>query len=104
MITQRRDLPIDQIAEFCRRWSIVEFALFGSILRDDFGLDSDIDVLVTFSPTTRPTLFDLVRMQAELERMLARKVDLVDRRSIERSENFIRRKHILEHAETLHVA
>jgi hypothetical protein len=49
-----------QIAEFCQRWQIIEFALFGSILRDDFRPDSDIDVLLTFSPDSRWSLFDWV--------------------------------------------
>jgi len=43
-------VPIDRIAEFCRRWKITELALFGSVLRDDFRPDSDVDVLVTFAP------------------------------------------------------
>ena len=56
------DIPKDKIEEFCQRWKITEFALFGSVLRDDFRPDSDIDVLVTFEPGAGHTLYDLVHM------------------------------------------
>ncbi|MDX2098302.1 MAG: nucleotidyltransferase family protein, partial [Leptolyngbyaceae cyanobacterium bins.59] len=68
-----------QIAEFCQRWQITEFALFGSVLRDDFRPDSDIDVLVTFSPDHRFTWDDWMNMQEEIEVLLNRKVDLVSK-------------------------
>ncbi len=99
-------IPIDRekIAEFCRRWKITEFALFGSVLRDDFRPDSDVDVLVTFAPDTRYTLFDLVHMQDELKQVFGREVDLVERKAVERSENYIRRKHILRSVEPVYVA
>jgi len=94
----------DRIADFCRRWKITEFALFGSVLRDDFDPESDVDVLVTFAEDARWSLFDLVGMQEELERLLGRSVDLVERRAIEKSENYIRRRHILSSAEPVYVA
>jgi len=99
-------IPIDRekIAEFCRRWKITEFALFGSVLRDDFRPDSDVDVLVTFAPDTRYSLFDLVHMQDELKQIFGREVDLVERKAVERSENYIRRKHILSSVEPVYVA
>jgi predicted nucleotidyltransferase len=99
-------IPIDRnkIAEFCRRWKITEFALFGSVLRDDFRPDSDVDVLVTFAPETRYSLFDLVHMQDELKEIFGREVDLVERKAVERSENYIRRKHILRSIEPVYVA
>lgn len=101
-----RELKIsrDKIAEFCRRWKITELALFGSVLRDDFRPDSDIDVLVTFAPDSTRRFYDLIDMKEELERMLGRKVDLVEKRLVESSENYIRRRHILSHAETIYVA
>ena len=98
------DIPYDKIAEFCRKWKVVEFALFGSVLRDDFRPDSDVDVLVTFAPDSRRSLFDHVDMQDELGSILNRKVDLVNRRAIERSQNYIVRKEILRSARVLHVA
>ncbi len=99
-------IPIDRekIAEFCRRWKITEFALFGSVLRDDFRPDSDVDVLVTFAPDAEWSLFDHVDMEEELSLILGRKVDLVSRRAIERSANWLRRKAILGTAEPYYVA
>lgn len=100
------DLEIykDKLSNFCRRWKITELALFGSVTRDDFRPDSDIDVLVTFPPDVRWTLWDHVDMQDELKSILGRKVDLVTRRAVERSHNSIRRKAILDSAEVIYAA
>jgi len=97
------DLPKDKIADFCRRWKISEFALFGSVLRDDFRPDSDIDVLVTFASDARWGLFALYEMEQELKKIFGREVDLVSRRGIEASRNYIRRKAILRSAEVVYV-
>ena len=94
----------ERIADFCRRWKIVELALFGSALRDDFRPDSDVDLLVSFASDAEWSLFDHVAMEDELTAMIGRKVDLVSRRAIERSENWIRRKAILGSAEPVYVA
>jgi predicted nucleotidyltransferase len=93
-----------EIADFCRRWQITELALFGSVLREDFRSDSDVDVLVSFAEDAQWSLLDLVRMEEELSHILGRDVDLVERRAVERSENYIRRRHILETAEPFYVA
>ena len=92
------------ISGFCERWQITEFALFGSVLRDDFRPDSDVDVLVTFSPETHHTLFDLVQMENELKEIFQREVDLVSRRGIERSLNYLRRNEILSSAQVIYTA
>jgi predicted nucleotidyltransferase len=97
-------LPKEKIIEFCRRWKIIEFALFGSVLRDDFGPTSDVDVLVTFASDARWSLLDHVEMQDELTALYGRKVDLVSRRGIERSRNPIRRRDILDSAEIIYAA
>jgi uncharacterized protein len=101
-------LPIninqEQIEEFCRRWKISEFSVFGSVLREDFRPDSDVDVLVTFSGDAHWSLFDLVTMQEELKKIVGREVDLVERQAVERSENYIRRRHILHSLEQVYVA
>jgi len=97
-------LPETEIQKFCRRWQIAEFALFGSVLREDFRPDSDIDVLVRFAPDSRWSLFDMVRMQKELEAILGREVDLVERTAVEQSENYIRRKRILSDLVPIYVA
>jgi predicted nucleotidyltransferase len=91
----------EQLKDFCRRWSISELALFGSVLRDDFRPESDIDVLVTFAPEAKATLFDLVTMKEELERLFGRHVDLVTKHGIESSRNWIRRSTILDTAERI---
>ena len=100
---QARAISRDKITEFCRRWKITELALFGSVLRDDFRPDSDIDVLVSFAPDASWRFYDLVSMKEELETMFGRPVDLVEKRLVEHSENYIRRKHILNHMETIYV-
>ena len=98
------DIPRDEIAAFCERWQLAELALFGSVLRDDFSPDSDIDVLVRFDPKARPTLLDIARMQDELTRLFGRQADLVERTAVETSRNYIRRKAILESAEVVYAA
>jgi predicted nucleotidyltransferase len=97
-------IPQDEITDFCRRWRVTELALFGSILRQDFGPSSDVDVLVSFAPDARWSLFDLVRMEDELRAILGREVDLVERVAVERSENYIRRKSILSKLEVVYAA
>jgi len=97
-------LPKDELARFANKWSIRELALFGSALREDFGPESDVDVLASFVEGARWGLFDLVRMQEELAEILGRGVDLVEREAIERSENYIRRRQILQSLEPVYVA
>ena len=103
-VTARVEIPSERVAAFCERWRVAELALFGSVLRDDFGPDSDIDMLVSFGEDAHHTLFDMVRMERELGTIFGRKVDLVSRRGMERSRNRLRRKAILESAETIHAA
>ena len=98
------EMPKEKIAEFCQKWKIVELSLFGSVLRDDFRSDSDVDMLVTFSPDAEWSLLDHVAMEEELSVIFGKKVDLVSRRAIERSENYIRRQHILSSVQTIYVA
>ncbi len=98
------DLHEPLLAEFCRRWKVSELALFGSALRDDFKPESDVDVLVAFAPDAHWSLLDLVTMQDELSSLWKRPVDLMTRRAVERSQNWIRRKAILESAEVVYAA
>jgi predicted nucleotidyltransferase len=97
-------LPHEQIAEFCRKWHVSEFALFGSVLRDDFRPDSDVDVLVTFRPDSRVSLFDFPGMQDELEAIFGHPVDLLTRRGVEESRNPYRKKSILDSAKVVYAA
>jgi predicted nucleotidyltransferase len=97
-------IPREKIAEFCMKWNIQEFSFFGSVLRDDFRSDSDIDVLVSFEDDEKHTLFDLVHMQDELKQIFGREVDLLTRRGVEQSRNYIRRRAILSSLEAVYVS
>ena len=81
---------------------MLELALFGSVVRDDFGPDSDIDVLVSLDRAARHTLLDLHEMEEELQALFGRKVDLVSRRGIENSRNPVRRNSILQSAQVIY--
>ncbi len=88
-------IPRKELSEFSRRWKVTELSLFGSVLGKDFHPDSDVDVLVTFSPDAKVSLFDLVEMKVELEAIFNREVDLVEKQAVLDSPNYIRRKSIL---------
>ena len=103
VMSRQPRIPIDRqrIAEFCRKWRITEFALFGSVLRDDFGPDSDVDVLVTFAPDAPWSLLDVVSMIDELKVLFGRHVDLVEKGAIR---NPFRRHSILTTKEVVYAA
>lgn len=103
-LSQRLGLSTEEIAEFCRRWQISEFALFGSILRDDFRPESDVDVLIGYEPAANWSLFDHIRMEQELSELVRREVDVLTRHAVEESPNWIRRREILGTAQTIYVA
>lgn len=96
-------LPLsdEAIAQFCGKWRIREFSVFGSILREDFNAASDVDVLVSFLPDSRVGLWQLAEMVEELEALCGREVDLVELESLT---NPFRRKRILETREILYAA
>ena len=98
-MTPQIQVDSEQVADFCRRWKIAEMSLFGSVLREDFGPQSDVDVLVRFAEGADWSLLDHVAMQEELAGILGRKVDLVSLRGLERSRNWIRRRAILRGAQ-----
>jgi len=100
----RVTIPRKKLAEFCKRWKISELAFFGSVLRDDFRSNSDIDLLVSFHPRAKIGLFDLVSMENELKEIFGREVDLIERKAIENSENYIRRKSILRNVKVIYAA
>lgn len=101
-MTTHIDIQADKLADFCQRWRVAELSLFGSVIRDDFGPESDVDVLVRFDPRAQRTFFDIVQMQDELSRMFGRNVDLVTRAAVEGSRNYIRRKAILDSAQVVY--
>jgi predicted nucleotidyltransferase len=94
-------LPTDAIRQFCRRWKIRELALFGSVLRTDFRPDSDVDVLVTFHDDADWGLLAHIQMQQELATLLHRPIDLISKRALERSPNWLRRETILNTAQVI---
>ncbi|MDB9527040.1 nucleotidyltransferase family protein [Oscillatoria sp. CS-180] len=96
------ELPIEKIVKFCHKWQVTELSLFGSVLRDDFRSDSDIDVMVQFHPSAHPTFRALDQMEAELQTVFHREVDLITRQGIESSRNYLRRHEILSSAQVIY--
>ena len=99
MLAQNLDIDLDQLAAFCERNHIRWLAVFGSALRDDFGPDSDVDVLVEFDPAHIPG-YRFISMQAELAELLGRPVDLLTKNSLNR---WIRNR-VLDEAQVLYDA
>ena len=85
LVRNRIEIPDEALAELCRRYHVRELALFGSVLRDDFRPDSDIDVLVEYESDASITLFTLFALQEELEQLFGRSVDLGTKRSVKPS-------------------
>lgn len=100
----RVSIPTEALADFCRRWKIVELSLFGSVLREDFGPESDVDVLVTFAADAKVSLFDLVHLKDDLASVLGRRVDVLTRRSVEQHHNPWFRHEVLSSARTVYAA
>ena len=96
------DPPREQIAEFCRKWRVDEMALFGSVLRDDFRPDSDVDVLLEFAPDAGISLFDYTDIQDDLEAIFGRRVDVVSKRGILQGRNPFSQKEILGRARVIY--
>ncbi|HEY2736803.1 MAG TPA: nucleotidyltransferase family protein [Thermoanaerobaculia bacterium] len=94
-------VPTEKIDAFCRKWGIRELALFGSVLREDFSPQSDVDVLVAFAPEAQRSLFDLVEMKDELAGLFGREADLVSQRGLR---NPFRRHEILNTRRVLYAA
>jgi hypothetical protein len=88
-----------KVAELCRRYGVAELALFGSVLRDDFRAESDVDVLISFNPDAHPSLLELVELREDLKELFGREVDLVERAGLR---NPFRRQAILSTAEVVY--
>ena len=91
----------DKIRLFCQRWKVSELAIFGSALHEDYPSGSDVDLLITFKPEAQWGLFDLVNMETELRTIFGREIDLVEKKAVANSENYIRRKGILDGAQII---
>ena len=100
-MTVQLHIDRDKIASFCRRWKIIELALFGSVVREDFQPDSDVDVLVSFSDDAQWSLLDMVDIRDELKDIFAREVDLVEKQALR---NPFRRHSILTGKEVIYAA
>ncbi len=99
------ELPLDGIARLCEKHGVEELSVFGSILREDFTSDSDVDFLVVFKGDDYgPWACKLTELADDLSQLLGRKADVVSKRAVEQSENYIRRKHILNSMKTVYVA
>ena len=98
-------LPVSEIQRLCQRFGVDELAIFGSALTEEFDADSDLDFLVRFrTGAEKPWMAHFQDLERELSRLLGREVDLVDRKAVEQSRNWIRRKAILESAQVLYAA
>ena len=103
-IYQRLNLTAEKLEKFCQGNDIIELSLFGSILREDFNNNSDIDLLVVFDPIQKKkmSLIDLVEIQYQLEDLTYRKIDLIEKQTIINSHNWIRRQNILNTAQIIY--
>jgi hypothetical protein len=95
------EIDKEKIVAFCDKWKVKEFALFGSVLREDFRPDSDIDVLVSFSEDADWSLYDWVDMIDDLKTIFGHEVDLVEKGTLR---NPFRRRHIMNNKETIYAA
>jgi predicted nucleotidyltransferase len=103
-MTNNVTISREQIKDFCLKNHIKSMALFGSVLRDDFKADSDIDVMVEFEQGSEPSLMRMAELEERLSEIFGRNVDLVELRAVNSSQNYIRKKHILSSLETVYVA
>ena len=93
-----------RLRDFCQKWKITEFALFGSAVRpEEFRADSDVDVLVSFAEGARWSLYDIMDIRDELKEMFGRDVDVAERAGLEQSPNYLRRAEIFNSAVALDV-
>jgi uncharacterized protein len=96
-------LPLARIAELCQKHDALELSVFGSILRDDFGPESDVDFMVVFrNDDDGPWMSRVQQLESDLSALVGREVDVVTKESVLQSENWIRRNHILETAQVIY--
>jgi uncharacterized protein len=101
IVQQRLGVDPQLVDAFCRKWRVRELSLFGSALREDFRPASDVDLLVVFEPGAAWDLWDILAMEAELQQVFGRKVDLVEKRALK---NPFRRFDILTTRQVLYAA
>ncbi|MDJ0581007.1 nucleotidyltransferase domain-containing protein [Crocosphaera sp.] len=103
-IYQRLQVNAEQLKQFCKSNYIAELAVFGSILRDDFSVNSDVDLLITYLPSAPRGLLEKIQLKEKFENLFHRPVDLISKISIENSSNWIKRQNILNHSEVIYYA
>ena len=101
IINDRLNMTKEEIIKFCQKWKIAELSLFGSVLREDFHNNSDVDVLIVFAPNHGWHLFDVMNMQRELEGMFGRSVDLIQKKELQ---NPYRRAEILRSHQVIYAS
>lgn len=102
LVNKRLKVAPGDLATFCQKWHIAKLEVFGSLLREDFGNDSDVDFLVSFEPGQGPADMSWFQVKEELANLVGRKVDVLDRRLVEQSRNLYRKRHILREATAVH--
>ncbi len=95
------DIPVEPLYQFCQRWKVSELAVFGSALHENYPLESDLDLLISFDEDAQWGLFDLVNMESELGIIFNKEIDLIEKNAVFNSENYLRRKGILENAQII---
>ena len=103
-IYQRLQVDSEELKQFCQSNLIAELAVFGSILRDEFSSNSDVDILITYLPSAPRGLLEKVQLKEKFEHLFHRPVDLISKTSIENSYNWIKRASILNSSEVLYRA
>jgi len=104
MTIQKIQISEDQLSSICNKYLIKELSIFGSALRKDFDEDSDIDLLIEFKPEAAVSLFDLIDVKEDFEKLFGREIDIISKNAIKRSNNYIRKKAILENYNTIYAA
>jgi predicted nucleotidyltransferase len=97
-------IPLSKLQAFCSKWKIKTFYVFGSVLRDDFKNSSDLDIMIEFLDHADWSLLDHVEMKDELSSITGRSIDLLTKKSVERSLNKIRKEEILRTAQAIYDA
>ena len=99
---QRLQIKPDRLKDICQQWKIIELALFGSVLRDDFDAQSDIDILISFDESITITFFDLDTLEEQLSMLFHRPVDIVTKKAVQQSHNWIRKQNILDNSQVIY--
>jgi hypothetical protein len=95
------DIPVEPLHKFCLHWKVSELAVFGSDIHENYLLENDLDMLISFKDDTHWELFDLVNMESELGVIFNKEIDLVEKKAVTNSKNYLRRKGILDNIQII---